>query len=92
MLPKKKQMVCFQSLSNKVQRKTLLREVFRIGGGWYSKLLHNISDKVGGGRNGNAVSEDKLEQLYRFTMKGVPTELGYPALWTSSAAQILYRS
>ena len=59
-------------------KETLLREVFRIGGGRYSKLLHNISDKVGGGRNGNAVSEDMLKQLYRFTMKGVPTELGYP--------------
>jgi hypothetical protein len=58
-------------------KETLLREVFGIGSGRYSNLLLHQSDKVGGGRNGNAVSQAMLDQLYRFSMH-VPTELGYP--------------
>ena len=60
-------------------KETLLREVFGIGYERYRNILHHQSDKVGfGGRNKNAVSVDMIEQLYRFSMHGVPTELGYP--------------
>ena len=58
-------------------REKMLREVFKIGYERYKKILHNQSDKIGGGRNGFAVSKDMLDQLYRFTMH-VPTEFGYP--------------
>ena len=84
----------FQSLNNKESKheangmiavfieqgakETLLREVFGIGYERYRKILHNQNDKVSGGRNRNAVSQDMIEQLHRFTMVGVPTELGYP--------------
>ena len=62
------------------KEEALLREVFGIGyDRRYYKILHNQSDKVGfGGRNNNAVSDDMIEQLHRFSMHGVPTELGYP--------------
>ena len=59
-------------------KETLLREVFGIGSTRYAKILHNQADKIGGGRNGNAVSEEMLDQLQRFSVSGVPTEYGYP--------------
>ena len=55
-----------------------MREVFGIGSARYLKILHNKADKIGGGKNGNAVSQDMLDQLHRFSMHGVSTELGYP--------------
>ena len=42
------------------------------------KILHNKADKIGGGKNGNAVSEEMMDQLHRFASYGVPTEYGYP--------------
>ena len=64
----------FQSLNNKESKheangmiavfieqgakETLLREVFGIGYERYRKILHNQNDKVSGGRNRNAVSQD----------------------------------
>ena len=59
-------------------KETLLREVFGIGSARYLKILHNKADKIGGGKNGNAVSEEMLDQLHRFASHGVPTEYGYP--------------
>ena len=52
--------------------------MFGIGSGRYLKILHNRADKIGGGRNGCAINQDMLDQLHRFSMSGVPTELGYP--------------
>ena len=59
-------------------KETLLREVFGIGSTRYAKILHNKADKIGGGKNGNAVSEEMMDQLHRFASYGVPTEYGYP--------------
>jgi hypothetical protein len=59
-------------------KETLLREVFGIGSSRYAKILHNKVDKIGGGKNGNAVNGEMLEQLHRFADSGVPTEFGYP--------------
>jgi hypothetical protein len=52
--------------------------VFCIGYDRYQKILHNRSDKISGGRNLNAVSQNTVDQLDRFCKYGVATELGYP--------------
>ena len=56
-------------------KETLLRDVFGIGSGRYMKILHNRADKIGGGRNGFAITQDMLDQLHRFLMSGVSTIL-----------------
>ena len=61
-------------------REVMCREVFKIGSGRYLKILKGEKqlDKVGGGRNGLAISSDQIDQLTRFIQIGIPTELGYP--------------
>lgn len=57
-------------------KEDMLRTVFKIGGDRYRRLRDNRPVREKGGRNGNAVSHDIIEQLNRM-VETMPIEEGY---------------
>ena len=57
-------------------KEDMLRTVFKIGGDRYRRLRDNRPVREKGGRNGNAVSQDIIEQLKRM-VEQIPIEEGY---------------